>query len=57
MFVKKRVKRETGFELLRIIAMFLIGAVHVMNYGGMLSNSLEETIVWQRLIYAVLPWR
>lgn len=53
MFFKERAKRETGFELLRIIAMFLIGAVHVMNYGGMLQNGLPQTIKWQRLIYAV----
>lgn len=53
MLFKERAKRETGFELLRIIAMFLIGAVHVMNYGGMLKNGLPQTIKWQRLIYAV----
>jgi len=53
MMLKERVKRETGFELLRIIAMFLIGAVHVMNYGGMLSNALPQTIKWQKLIYSV----
>ena len=47
-----RCKRETGFEILRIIAMFLIGAVHVMNYGGMLANSLQQTIMWQKLIYS-----
>lgn len=53
MLFEKRAKRETGFELLRIIAMFLIGAFHVMSYGGVIYKALEQTIVWQRLIYAV----
>lgn len=48
-----RNKRETGFELLRIIAMFLIGAVHIMNYGGMIANNAPQTVMWQKLIYAV----
>lgn len=48
-----RNKRETGFEILRVLAMFLIGAVHVMNYGGMLANAPQSTILWQRLIYSV----
>lgn len=47
-----RNKRETGFELLRIIAMFLIGAVHVMNYGGLLNNAAENTLKGHYLIYA-----
>ena len=48
-----RNKRETGFEILRILAMFLIGAVHIMNYGGMLANNAPHTVMWQKLIYSV----
>lgn len=49
----QRNKRETGFEILRILAMFLIGAIHVINYGGMLkNNSSLISIVGQKLIYA-----
>ncbi len=37
--VSIRNNRETGFEILRIIAIFLISCVHLMNYGGMLENA------------------
>lgn len=48
-------QRETGFEILRIISMFLITCVHVLNYGGMLEfaggGTLESQFM-QKLIYS-----
>ncbi len=32
-------QRDIGFEFLRIFAMFLIGMVHLLNYGGFLKNA------------------
>ncbi|MBQ7452795.1 MAG: acyltransferase [Clostridia bacterium] len=49
--VKK--ERQTGFEILRIIAMFLICCVHIMNAGGMLANASAESAIWQKLLYSV----
>ncbi len=49
----KRSERETGFELLRIASVFLIGCVHVLNYGGMLSNAANGTeLLFMRLLYS-----
>lgn len=50
--LKIRNKRETGFELLRIIAMFFIMLVHILNAGGMLANATEQTIIWHKLLYS-----
>lgn len=50
--VKK--ERQTGFEILRILAMLLICAVHVMNAGGMLSHAEGGgALLWQRLLYSI----
>ena len=35
--VKK--ERQTGFEILSILAMILLCAVHIMGFGGMIGNS------------------
>lgn len=45
-------KRMIGFELLRIIAMFLICCVHLMNAGGMIENSQGAALYSQYLLYA-----
>lgn len=45
--------RQTGLEILRIISMFLIGCVHVLNYGGMLKNATgDNAVLWMKLVYA-----
>lgn len=49
---KIRNKRETGFEILRILAMFFIMLVHLLNAGGMLDNATQGTIPWHRLLYS-----
>lgn len=50
--MKIRNKRETGFELLRILAMYFIMLVHILNAGGMLANATEQTIIWHKLLYS-----
>ena len=50
--VKVRNKRETGFEILRILAMFFIMLVHLLNAGGMLKNAVDSTLPWHKLLYA-----
>lgn len=50
---KVRNKRETGFEILRIMAIFLICIVHILNHGGMLNNANPNTIVWHKLLYSL----
>lgn len=35
----KSSERQTGFEILRILAMILICAVHLMEFGGMLAGA------------------
>ena len=49
---KERSKRETGFEILRILSMFFIMLVHVLNAGGMLKNANAETLPWHYLLYS-----
>lgn len=49
---KTRSKRETGFEILRILAMFFIMIVHLLNAGGMLVNANRYTIPWHTLLYS-----
>ena len=49
-----RTNRETGFEILRILAILLISCVHVMNYGGLLGNATDGIgLLTQRLLYAI----
>ena len=54
--IKTKQYRETGFEILRIISMFLITCVHVMNYGGMLEfaggGNIESQFL-QKLLYSI----
>lgn len=50
--LKTRNKRETGFEILRILSMYFIMLVHVLNAGGMLANATEQTIIWHKLLYS-----
>lgn len=47
-------QRELGFEILRIIAMFLITCIHLINYGGFLghANSNFETFSL-RFVYSI----
>ena len=49
---KVRNKRETGFEILRILAMFFIMLIHLLNAGGMLTNANKNTIIWHKLLYS-----
>ena len=49
---KIRNKRETGFEILRILAMLFIMLVHLLNAGGMLDNAAKNTITWHKLLYS-----
>lgn len=49
---KIRNKRETGFEILRILAMFFIIVVHLLNAGGILKNANENTISWHKMLYS-----
>lgn len=49
---KVRNKRETGFEILRILAMFFIMLIHLLNAGGMLANANKNTIIWHKLLYS-----
>ena len=45
--------KQTGFEILRIIAMILICCVHLMNAGGMIIHSGGgPALTFQRLLYA-----
>lgn len=50
--MKIRNKRETGFELLRILAMIFIMLVHVLNAGGMLGCATEQARKWHKLLYS-----
>lgn len=49
---KVKNKRETGFEILRILAIYLIIVVHLLNSGGMLANARHSTLIWHKLLYA-----
>ncbi len=43
--------RQIGFEILRIIAIFLIACHHVMNHGGVMKNS--SNTLWLRLLNSI----
>jgi len=47
---KIRNKRETGFEILRILAMFFIICHHIIYHGNGLSNCQELALPWINLI-------
>lgn len=53
--IKPKESRETGFEILRIVSMFFICCVHVLNYGEMLNNAVGSvnSVFAMKLIYAL----
>lgn len=44
-------QRQIGFEILRIVSIFLIGCVHILNAGGVLAN--DPTNWGLKLLYSV----
>ncbi len=44
-------KRQVGFEILRIISIFLICCIHLINYGGILLHSTNK--IWLNLLYSI----
>ncbi len=48
--LQKTKTREIGFEILRIIAMFLICCVHLINFGGIMKNAPDLIAI--NLVYS-----
>ena len=48
-----RNSRQTGFEILRILSLYLICCVHIMNYGGILSHAEGTPLLFLRLLYSI----
>lgn len=52
--IKNKKQRDIGFEILRIIAMILITCVHLLNYGGFLSNANSDVeLMLLRFLYSL----
>lgn len=45
-FILKENKRNYGIDLLKIVSMFLVVAIHIMNIGGIVDNCPELSLNW-----------